>query len=75
MKKERVDISSQSSDIIDPQLLNSVDFIVTLCGDSADKCPMTSPQLQREHWGLMILQKQKEQMKRSGQSSGLYEMK
>lgn len=52
MKKERVYISSQTSDIIDPQLLNNVDFVVTLCGDAADKCPMTPPHVHREHWGF-----------------------
>lgn len=47
-----IDISRQTSDIIDPQLLNNVDFVVTLCGDAADKCPMTPPHVHREHWGF-----------------------
>lgn len=52
MNEIGVDISSQTSDIIDPQLLNNVDFVVTLCGDAADKCPMTPPHVHREHWGF-----------------------
>ncbi len=25
---------------------------VILCGDSADKCPITPPHVKREHWGF-----------------------
>ena len=52
MNEVGIDISSQTSDIIDSELLNSADFVVTLCGDAADKCPMTPPQVKREHWGF-----------------------
>lgn len=47
-----VDISNQTSDIIDPDILNNADLVVTLCGDAADKCPMTPPHVKREHWGF-----------------------
>ncbi|OWA34190.1 arsenate reductase (thioredoxin) [Saccharibacillus sp. O16] len=46
------DISGQTSDVIDPNLLNRADFIVTLCADAADKCPITPPHIRREHWGF-----------------------
>lgn len=52
MKEVNVDISNHTSDVIDSNLLNSVDFIVTLCGDAADKCPLTPPHIRREHWGF-----------------------
>ena len=26
--------------------------MVTLCGDAADKCPITPPNVKREHWGF-----------------------
>ncbi|WP_151737366.1 arsenate reductase (thioredoxin) [Paenibacillus tengchongensis] len=52
MSEAGVDISGQTSDIIDPQLLASADMVVTLCGDAADKCPVTPPQVKREHWGF-----------------------
>jgi len=26
--------------------------VITLCGDANDKCPMTPPQVRREHWGF-----------------------
>lgn len=52
MKEISIDISDQTSDIIDPKILNNADLAVTLCGDAADKCPMTPPQVRREHWGF-----------------------
>jgi arsenate reductase len=52
MNEAGIDISAQTSDIIDPQLLSSADLVVTLCGDAADKCPVTPPQVRREHWGF-----------------------
>ncbi|KQU08223.1 arsenate reductase [Bacillus sp. Leaf13] len=52
MNEVGVDISNQSSDIIDTDILNNADFVVTLCGDAADKCPITSPHVKREHWGF-----------------------
>ncbi|MGV2470663.1 arsenate reductase (thioredoxin) [Bacillus subtilis] len=52
MKEAGIDISNQTSDIIDPDILNNADFVVTLCGDAADKCPLTPPHVKREHWGF-----------------------
>ncbi|MGY5485036.1 arsenate reductase (thioredoxin) [Paenibacillus sp. ALE2] len=52
MNEVGVDISGQTSDIIDSVLLNSADLVVTLCGDAADKCPITPPHVRREHWGF-----------------------
>ena len=52
MAEKGIDISAQQSDIIDPELLNKADFVVTLCGDANDRCPMTPPNVQRFHWGF-----------------------
>lgn len=52
MQEKGVDISNQTSDRIDLELLNKADYVVTLCGDANDKCPMTPPHVQREHWGF-----------------------
>lgn len=51
MQEVGIDISSQTSDIIDLENLNNADLVVTLCGDAADKCPITPPHVKREHWG------------------------
>ncbi|GAK12464.1 arsenate reductase (thioredoxin) [Geomicrobium sp. JCM 19039] len=52
MKEVGIDISGQTSDIIDAKLLNKADLVVTLCGDAADRCPVTPPHVKREHWGF-----------------------
>lgn len=52
MNEVGIDISNQTSDMIDNDILNNADFVVTLCGDAADKCPMTPPHVKRDHWGF-----------------------
>ncbi len=52
MKEVEIDITDQTSDIIDTELLNKADLVVTLCGDAADKCPMTPSHVKRDHWGF-----------------------
>jgi len=52
MKEVGIDISKQTSDLIDIETLNNADLVVTLCGDAADKCPITPPNVKREHWGI-----------------------
>lgn len=52
MNEVDIDISEQTSDIIDLEILNNADFVVTLCGDAADKCPLTPPHVKRDHWGF-----------------------
>ncbi|MEZ0482297.1 arsenate reductase (thioredoxin) [Planococcus sp. SSTMD024] len=52
MNEVNIDISGQTSDVIDTDILNNADFVVTLCGDAADKCPMTPPHVKRDHWGF-----------------------
>lgn len=52
MKEVDVDITDQTSDIIDPDILNNAEFAITLCGDANDKCPMTPPHVNRFHWGF-----------------------
>ncbi|SDQ08918.1 arsenate reductase (thioredoxin) [Virgibacillus salinus] len=47
-----IDISDQKSEIIDMDILNNAAMAITLCGDAADKCPMTPPHVKREHWGF-----------------------
>lgn len=52
MKEIEIDITNQTSDIIEMETLNNADLIVTLCGDAADKCPVTPNHVRREHWGF-----------------------
>lgn len=52
MKEAGIDISAQTSNIIDREILHHADMIVTLCGDAADKCPVTPKHVKRVHWGF-----------------------
>ncbi|WP_281975077.1 arsenate reductase (thioredoxin) [Halobacillus litoralis] len=52
MNEVDIDISDQTSDIIDPDILNNAAFAITLCGDANDKCPMTPAHVTRFHWGF-----------------------
>ncbi|WP_046214040.1 arsenate reductase (thioredoxin) [Paenibacillus wulumuqiensis] len=52
MNEVGIDISQQTSDIIDMELLNHSDMVVTLCSDADDKCPATPSHVRREHWGF-----------------------
>jgi arsenate reductase len=52
MDEVGTDIRNQTSDVIDTELLNRADYVITLCGDANDKCPMTPPHVTRWHWGF-----------------------
>lgn len=52
MNEVGIDISHHTSDLINQDILNKATLVVTLCGDAADKCPMTPPSVRREHWGF-----------------------
>ncbi len=52
MKEAGIDISHHTSKLIDPDLLNSADYVITLCGDANDKCPITPRHVRRLHWGF-----------------------
>ncbi|WP_439818759.1 arsenate reductase (thioredoxin) [Weissella paramesenteroides] len=52
MQEDNVDISQQTSDLIDPDYFNQCDLIVTLCGDARDKCPVIPSTSKHLHWDL-----------------------
>ncbi|WP_339324585.1 arsenate reductase (thioredoxin) [Paenibacillus sp. FSL W8-0194] len=52
MMEVGIDISGQTSNVIDPVRLKEADLVVTLCGDAFDRCPVTPPHVRREHWGF-----------------------
>ncbi|WP_147803548.1 arsenate reductase (thioredoxin) [Alkalicoccus halolimnae] len=52
MEEAGIDISDQTSDTIDQDLLKRADFVVTLCGHANDVCPATPPNKERDHWGF-----------------------
>lgn len=52
MSEAGIEISKQTSDLINPEILNHADLVVTLCGHAADHCPVTPPHVKRVHWGF-----------------------
>ncbi|TXK73197.1 arsenate reductase (thioredoxin) [Paenibacillus sp. N3.4] len=53
MKEAGLDISNHTSDVIDPEILSRADFIITLCGDANDNCPVVrNDKAERWHWGF-----------------------
>ncbi|TGB02032.1 arsenate reductase (thioredoxin) [Halobacillus salinus] len=52
MNEAQIDITDQTSDIIDADILNNAAYAITLCGDANDKCPMTPAHVTRYHWGF-----------------------
>jgi len=50
MSEAGVDISGQDSEILDPELLDSLDFLVTVCGHADEYCPLIPASCKKEHW-------------------------
>ncbi len=50
MQEAGVDISSQESEVINPDLLASLDLLVTVCSHADAHCPAFSIAGKREHW-------------------------
>ena len=45
-----IDISTQTSDLIDNDILRRSDLVVTLCSDADDNCPVIPEGVNKEHW-------------------------
>ncbi|EMG28197.1 arsenate reductase [Listeria fleischmannii 1991] len=52
MKEVDIDISNQTSDLIDPAIINKSHLVVTLCSDADSKCPVLPSHVTKEHWGF-----------------------
>ncbi|MGO0058829.1 arsenate reductase (thioredoxin) [Brevibacillus fluminis] len=53
MKEAGVDISSHTSDVIDPEILNRADYVITLCGHADEQCPLIpNKNVVKWHWGF-----------------------
>ncbi|OJG58527.1 arsenate reductase (thioredoxin) [Enterococcus malodoratus] len=52
MAEDGIDISKQTSDLIDLDFFNQADLIITLCGDAKDKCPRVPKDVEHIHWDL-----------------------
>lgn len=47
-----VDISSQTSKILTPDMLESVNLVVTVCGDADEHCPRLRREIKKIHWPI-----------------------
>jgi len=52
MKEAGIDISAQSSDRLERQMIEEADYLITLCGDARDNCPVVPPEVESRHWPL-----------------------
>ncbi|WP_435171820.1 arsenate reductase (thioredoxin) [Paenibacillus glycanilyticus] len=53
MKEAGVDISGNSSDVINPEILNRATYVITLCGHADEHCPVImNPDVIKWHWGF-----------------------
>jgi arsenate reductase len=49
MKEAGIDISGQSSDEIAPELLATMNLVITVCSNAEAACPTTPPRVRRLH--------------------------
>lgn len=52
MHEVGMDISHQTSDSLDSKNLEEFDYVVTLCGDARESCPVLPAHIKTEHWPL-----------------------
>lgn len=53
MNEAGIDISNHSSDVINPELINRADYVITLCGHADEHCPVISNKdVVKWHWGF-----------------------
>lgn len=53
MNEAGIDISQNSSNVIDPDFMNSAHYVITLCGHADEHCPVISnPNVVKWHWGF-----------------------
>jgi arsenate reductase len=53
MSEVGVDISNNTSNVIDPEILNRATYVITLCGHADEHCPVISnPNVIKWHWGF-----------------------
>ncbi|GGE61214.1 arsenate reductase (thioredoxin) [Priestia taiwanensis] len=52
MNEVNIDITNQTSDIIDTEILNNADLVITLCSHADSVCPTTPTHVTRAHWGF-----------------------
>lgn len=52
MKEAGINISDQTSNTIDLEILNNATIVVTLCADADKRCPIIPTHVNKFHWGF-----------------------
>jgi len=52
MQEAGIDISGQESTIINEEMLNLADVVVTVCGHADEQCPVLPAGVKKVHWPL-----------------------
>ena len=52
MQEAGVDISGQESTIVNDEMLQRADIVVTVCGHADEQCPALPPGVKKVHWPL-----------------------
>lgn len=52
MREIGIDISGQESTIVNDDMLNAADIVVTVCGHADEQCPVLPPGIAKLHWPL-----------------------
>ncbi|HEX9496609.1 MAG TPA: arsenate reductase ArsC [Candidatus Limnocylindria bacterium] len=52
MRELGIDISKQTSKMLDPYLQDRFDYVITVCDDANESCPIFPNATQRLHWSL-----------------------
>ena len=52
MQEAGIDISGQESTIVNEEMLNLADVVVTVCGHADEQCPALPPGVKKVHWPL-----------------------
>ena len=52
MHEVGIDITTQTSKTVTPEMLDAADAIVTVCGHADEHCPVLPPGVQKKHWPL-----------------------
>jgi len=52
MKEAGIDISQHYSKSLDDIPIDEIDYVITLCGDARDNCPIFPKDVAKEHWPI-----------------------
>jgi arsenate reductase (thioredoxin) len=52
MGERGIDLSRQQSKAFDEDLARQMDYVITVCGNADERCPVLPPEVRRLHWPL-----------------------